>query len=235
MSDDILSELNEVLEPNTTVISDANDVSEEEIDSYVVDDDIMYSTGDAAKILNTSADLIRYYANDFQNELHVTKSKSGKGAHWKIPASSIECLRTIIQLRKEGKNIEEIRSLINNKNLSFAFENGSKMIRVLEQLLAQNNDYMLNQFKAMTEEYQKGLISDNHAIENLIEEQIKDTELLKKELAKKEKKLEEAEKYNQELNQTVLDMNERIEKMQAMIEERLPEKKGLFGFRKKKI
>lgn len=205
----------------------------DDIDSYITGKNVMYTTGEAAEILGTYADRVRYYANDFQEELHIEKSKSGKGAHWRIPAADIERLRTIIQLRKEGRSVSDIKELLNNTNLSFMFENGNKMLTALEMLLKQNNEQIMDNFKKIIEQSQQSMLEDKQKLTSLMESQTEENTLLKQKLLESEEQLKETQKINESLNETVADMNDKIQQLQALIEERLPEKKGLFGFRRK--
>lgn len=190
-------------------------------ESYVVGDDVVYSTPQVVKILNEqipgekelNTDMVRYYAREFMDCLDIAKTSSGKSGHWRFHSKDIERLKVIISLRRdEGKSVEEVKRIIRDDMMYEIYLHNEKFMQIIMDVVKGNNQILMKNFSQLLNQV---LLEQNEASMKLLEE---------KDL--KEKKYQE----------TIAELQTEVKELRDLIEERLPEKpekKGFFGIFKK--
>lgn len=144
------------------VINDETDALNKD-DIFVDGDDIVYKTGDVAKQLGISGDMVRYYTNEFMEYLDgITKTKEGKGGHIKYKSKDIDVLRTVLLLRDQGKNTAEIKALLNTPGVKIIANtpSGKENEKAFAALLIQNNEYIIKAFEKLIEHQQIKYLED---------------------------------------------------------------------------
>ena len=214
MKDTYKIEENDILNPDDKELEN----------SYIEGDDVVYSTGEVANILGVPRDTLRYYLQGLEDYLNIEKTSEKKRAHWRFHSKDIEILETIVKMRKAGKPIEIIREILDEPDLISYMSGGDKFNSILIELLTKNNDLLLNQFKEII---QKHLLLEKENQLQLMEHQAqKEIQLIEQQ--------SQLEQQNNDLRNQVNDLTQKLDNLTQVIEDRLPEKKGLFGFRKKK-
>lgn len=182
---------------------------------YVTGEDITYSTGEVAKMLNIERDTLRYNIKPFIDDyISIERTSSKESAHWRIHSKDIELISTIIRLRKQGKSVTDIKEMLDEPGISLLLGQGTvatkAMIETMAEILTKNNELLFAKFSESFEKLQ----SSKHDSEV---KYIEDSEKLRKQ--------------NEYLKSQVDNLSQKLDELTTLIDKRIPEKKrfGIFG------
>jgi len=157
------------------------DIVEDYIDSYVEGENITYTSGDVAKIVGISRDMVRYYTVEFEEFIMPDKTTGG---HLRYKSKDIDILKLILSLLKTHTTAE-IKELLRDKDIKTVYENVGDEYHGLLKLLLENNKYLADLLvKGLSEKlmYHKiMMLEQKQKEEELYNTIIKELDYLKKE------------------------------------------------------
>lgn len=177
-------------------------------ESYVEGDNVFYTSGQVAEMLDLNRDMVRYYTNEFSEFVNPEKTKEGKGGHLRYHGADIETLRLILSLLKNNTPAET-KAILNDKDVRLIYAGSGDQEKGFIKILTENNKHLAE------------------IITNIIE-----TKYLPEQKLLLEQKQLDDEKYEhilEELRQ-VKSENEEMRDLMKTYFEQQNKKKGIFKF-----
>lgn len=152
------------------------DINYESLDSneaYVEGKNIYYTSGEVAKMVGISRDMVRYYTDEFKEFMNVEKTK---GNHLRYKGEDIETLRLILTLLKKHTPAET-KAILSDKDVRLVYANTGDEEQGFLKLLMMNNKYLADQLNNLLTQTSQALMierkeSEDAKYEKLINEMV---------------------------------------------------------------
>lgn len=202
---------------------------------YVEGDNIMYTTGEVAARLNISRDMARIYIREFEEFLHVSKSRDGKYGHTSIQSTDMEVLEHIVRLRKNRHSVEQVKQILRDPYLAEKLDIPTgDYSALLNEALAKSNAALLAEVSRIIEqsnEQNRLLLESNSEKDEKISSLSQQVQDLKKLVNKQSDALLDQSDALKDQYDVIKEQTAIIQSVKAMLEEQSSnnKKKGLFG------
>lgn len=232
----------DVLESDAGQFSDVEDladrdvsvVDDDDIGSYVEGDNIMYTTGEVASRLNISRDMARNHIRDFEEFLHISKSREGKYGHLSIRSTDMETLEQIVRLRKNRHSVEQVKQILRDPYLAGKLQlPTADYSELLEEAFMKNNTALLAEFQRIIDssrEIDRRLIAENSEKDSQIQSLKEEVDELRTLVRKQNQALVDQSDALKDQYDVIKDQTAAIESVKALLDEQASsKKKGFFG------
>lgn len=201
---------------------------------YVEGDNIMYTTGDVAARLHISRDMARNHIRDFEEFLHVSKTRDGKYGHMSIRSTDMDTLEQIVRLRKNRHSVDQVKQILRDPYLASKLNvPTADFSELLNEALVKSNTLLLSEVRRIidsNQEQNKLLIDSNVQKSDQIRELTEEVEGLRQ-LVKQQSEalLVQSDALNDQCD-IIKEQSAAIESVKTMLNEQAAgKKKGFWG------